>query len=50
MNTKEYWGLEFTEFVKQFDLTDEELLDLVQTYSGDAPLEIIRKGNKIYIV
>lgn len=40
MNTPVYWGMDFREFVKKFNLSDEELISLVEEYNGDAPLKI----------
>lgn len=40
MNSKEYDGMPFAEMVKKFDLTKEELIQLLQEVTGTSPLTI----------
>jgi hypothetical protein len=50
METEEYVGMSFKDFIKKFNLTDEEFIYVLEIHTEEAPLKLVRENDDIYVI
>ena len=49
MNTEEYVGMEFRDFIEKFNLSDDEFIRILEIHIEESPLKMVRIDDEICV-